>query len=149
MVCPHLQNPFPPFSPSLISRTVSVDVKHHVYSVHTDQCLLLRIMLTDFLHLLHILVLCRSLWIERGIYNDGHMPWWGLERIDLIINMKWVGTNSEWTRTKFMVAILRLLGCQQLMPAVRVCSSLMADEGKYVHCVTHSRQGNELQFTKK
>ena len=23
--------PFPPFSPSLISRTVSVDVKHHVY----------------------------------------------------------------------------------------------------------------------
>ena len=28
---PHLHTPFPPFSPSLISRTVSVDVKHHVY----------------------------------------------------------------------------------------------------------------------
>ena len=27
----HLHTPFPPFSPSLISRTVSVDVKHHVY----------------------------------------------------------------------------------------------------------------------
>ena len=25
------RTPFPPFSPSLISRTVSVDVKHHVY----------------------------------------------------------------------------------------------------------------------
>ena len=30
---PHLHTPFPPFSPSLISRTVSVDVKHHVYLV--------------------------------------------------------------------------------------------------------------------
>ena len=30
---PHLHTPFPPFSPSLISRTVSVDVKHHVYRV--------------------------------------------------------------------------------------------------------------------
>ena len=28
---PHLCTPFPPFSPSLISHTVSVDVKHHVY----------------------------------------------------------------------------------------------------------------------
>ena len=28
---PHLHTPFHPFSPSLISRTVSVDVKHHVY----------------------------------------------------------------------------------------------------------------------
>ena len=28
---PHLHTPFPPFSPSLISRTVSVDIKHHVY----------------------------------------------------------------------------------------------------------------------
>ena len=28
---PHLHTPFPPCSPSLISRTVSVDVKHHVY----------------------------------------------------------------------------------------------------------------------
>ena len=28
---PHLHTPFSPFSPSLISRTVSVDVKHHVY----------------------------------------------------------------------------------------------------------------------
>ena len=28
---PHLHTPFPPFSQSLISRTVSVDVKHHVY----------------------------------------------------------------------------------------------------------------------
>ena len=28
---PHLHTPFPPFSPSLISLTVSVDVKHHVY----------------------------------------------------------------------------------------------------------------------
>ena len=27
----HLRTPFPTFSPSLISRTVSVDVKHHVY----------------------------------------------------------------------------------------------------------------------
>ena len=27
----HLHTPFPLFSPSLISRTVSVDVKHHVY----------------------------------------------------------------------------------------------------------------------
>ena len=27
----NLHTPFPPFSPSLISRTVSVDVKHHVY----------------------------------------------------------------------------------------------------------------------
>ena len=27
----HLQAPFPPFSPSLISLMVSVDVKHHVY----------------------------------------------------------------------------------------------------------------------
>ena len=35
---PHLHNPFPPFSPSLISRTVSVDVKHHVYLL----CSLLR-----------------------------------------------------------------------------------------------------------
>lgn len=66
---------------------------------------------------------------ERGIYNNGHMPQWGLDRTDLIINMKWTGTNSEWTRTKFMVAILRLLGCQQLMPAIRDCSNLMAEEG--------------------
>ena len=28
---PHLHTPLPPFSPSLISRTVYVDVKHHVY----------------------------------------------------------------------------------------------------------------------
>ena len=28
---PHLHTPFPPFSPSLISLVVSVDVKHHVY----------------------------------------------------------------------------------------------------------------------
>ena len=28
---PHLHTPFPPFSPSLISLTVSVDVKHHAY----------------------------------------------------------------------------------------------------------------------
>ena len=28
---PHLHTPFPPFSPSLISLMVSVDVKHHVY----------------------------------------------------------------------------------------------------------------------
>ena len=28
---PHLHIPFPPFSPSLISLTVSVDVKHNVY----------------------------------------------------------------------------------------------------------------------
>ena len=27
----HLRTPFPTFSQSLISRTVSVDVKHHVY----------------------------------------------------------------------------------------------------------------------
>ena len=29
---PHLHTPFPLFSPSLISLTVSVDVKHHVYT---------------------------------------------------------------------------------------------------------------------
>ena len=28
---PPLQTPFPPFSPSLISLVISVDVKHHVY----------------------------------------------------------------------------------------------------------------------
>ena len=28
---PHLHTTFPPFSPSLISLMVSVDVKHHVY----------------------------------------------------------------------------------------------------------------------
>ena len=28
---PHLHTPFPPFSPSLIRRTVTVDIKHHVY----------------------------------------------------------------------------------------------------------------------
>ena len=28
---PHLHTPLPPFSPSLISLTVSVDVKHSVY----------------------------------------------------------------------------------------------------------------------
>ena len=28
---PDLHTPFPPFSPSLISLMVSVDVKHHVY----------------------------------------------------------------------------------------------------------------------
>ena len=28
---PHLHTPFPPFSPSLISLLVSVDVKHHIY----------------------------------------------------------------------------------------------------------------------
>ena len=28
---PNLHRPFPPFSPSLISLMVSVDVKHHVY----------------------------------------------------------------------------------------------------------------------
>ena len=28
---PHLHTPFPPFPPSVISRTVSVDVKHHIY----------------------------------------------------------------------------------------------------------------------
>ena len=28
---PHLHTPFPPFSPSLISLEVSVDVKHHVH----------------------------------------------------------------------------------------------------------------------
>ena len=32
---PHLHTPFPPFSPSLINRTVSVDVKHHVYLFFT------------------------------------------------------------------------------------------------------------------
>ena len=37
---PHLHTLFPPFSPSLISRTVSVDVKHHGYF----QCKLLRYM---------------------------------------------------------------------------------------------------------
>ena len=30
-VSPHLHTPFPPFSPSLISHPVSVDLKHHVY----------------------------------------------------------------------------------------------------------------------
>ena len=30
---PHLHAPFPPFSPSLISVMVSVDVKHHVHSL--------------------------------------------------------------------------------------------------------------------
>ena len=30
-LCPHLQTPFPPFSPSQISLVVSVEVKHHVY----------------------------------------------------------------------------------------------------------------------
>ena len=30
----HLHTPFPPFSPSLISRTVSVDVKHRVYLLY-------------------------------------------------------------------------------------------------------------------
>ena len=28
---PHLHTPLPPFSPSLISLMVDVDVKHHVY----------------------------------------------------------------------------------------------------------------------
>ena len=36
---PHpLHNPFPPFSPSLISHTVSVDVKHHVYLSELRSC---------------------------------------------------------------------------------------------------------------
>ena len=30
---PHIHTPFSPFSPSLISLMVSVDVKHHVYSL--------------------------------------------------------------------------------------------------------------------
>ena len=34
---PHLHTPFPTFSPSLISRTVSVDVKHHVYLLTKHQ----------------------------------------------------------------------------------------------------------------
>ena len=32
---PHLNTPFPPFSPSLISLMVSVDVKHHVHLLST------------------------------------------------------------------------------------------------------------------
>ena len=28
--------PLPPFSPTLISRTVSVDVKHHVYLIASE-----------------------------------------------------------------------------------------------------------------
>ena len=50
---PHLHNPLPPFSPSLINLMVSVDIKHHVYlliwgkrgSVFTEQCTLVRISL--------------------------------------------------------------------------------------------------------
>ena len=42
---PHLHTSFPPFSPSLISLMVSVDVKHHVY------------LLTSFVHLLRIISL--------------------------------------------------------------------------------------------
>ena len=34
---PHLHTPFLPFSPSLISLMVSVDVKHHVYSLPSFQ----------------------------------------------------------------------------------------------------------------
>ena len=34
----HLHTPFPPFSPSLISRMVSVDVKHQVYCEHSGRC---------------------------------------------------------------------------------------------------------------
>ena len=34
---PCLHAPFPPFSPSLISRTVSVDIKHHVYFTYTPE----------------------------------------------------------------------------------------------------------------
>ena len=36
---PHLLTPFPPFSPSLISLVVSVDVKHHVYLLSTQAAL--------------------------------------------------------------------------------------------------------------
>ena len=36
---PHLHTPFPHFSPSLISLVVSVDVKHHVYLLNTDEIL--------------------------------------------------------------------------------------------------------------
>ena len=34
---PHLHTPFSPFSPSLISHTVSVEVKHHVYLLLDDR----------------------------------------------------------------------------------------------------------------
>ena len=33
---PHFHTPFPPFSPSLVSRAVSVDVKHHVYLLTSE-----------------------------------------------------------------------------------------------------------------
>ena len=35
---PNLHRPFPPFSPSLISLMVSVDVKHHVYLLTVRPC---------------------------------------------------------------------------------------------------------------
>ena len=36
---PHLHTPFPPFSPSLISLMVSVEIKHHVYfTLHGGVC---------------------------------------------------------------------------------------------------------------
>ena len=44
---PHLHTPFPPFSPSLISLVVSVDVKHHVYLLHSPFLLVLRFIQPD------------------------------------------------------------------------------------------------------
>ena len=44
---PHLHTPFPPISPSLISRTVSVDVKHHVYLFTSPRRCVVKTVMSD------------------------------------------------------------------------------------------------------
>ena len=63
---PHLHTPFPPFSLSLISHTVSADIKHHVY----------------------LLSLFRHLMTSNARYRDSVLA--------ICVENEWLGLNLAW-----------------------------------------------------
>ena len=67
----HLHTPFPPFSPSLISLMVSVDVKHHVY------------LLTYYLNYLHVLL----------FYTGFSWPWSNFKVVSASEKLMYVNVN--------------------------------------------------------
>ena len=74
---PHLHIPIPPFSPSLISLMVSVDIKHHVYLLtHTAVYFILRLSKAQKLQPCHHFVpqamslSCMTMWWAKLHGND-------------------------------------------------------------------------------
>ena len=77
---PHLHTPFPPFSPSLISLMVSVDVKHHVYLVTVQYWVS-----AEFIF--------QKVWGGGGGYQEGPIPeteWF------------WIGMRTVWATLLFL-----------------------------------------------